>query len=166
MAKPKFQWDADALVPEVIEIDFAPITGKEDKVAFHEFPRMILTEFVEESLALKVIKLKEDGTPEKDDDGNEIRKSFGEVEKEHSAFLFKYLAKAAKDKKTAEEFGKMDLTVKAMSGLVDMLLKLNHVDEVLATSGNWLMLPTVMAFLAEADAKSQESASQSVTSEA
>lgn len=166
--KSKYQWDIAALVPEVIEVDFAKLTDKEEpqEVKFYEFTRTDLTTFVEESLALKVIETEKDGTPKKDEQNNEIRKPFRDVEKEHSAFLFKWLAVGTRNAKKADYFEKLPLTATAIAALVNMLLKLNHVDEVLATSGNWLMLPTVMEFLAAADEKSNESANPNVTSPA
>lgn len=169
MAKQKFQWDASALIPDTVEIDFSSLTDNAetpDLVTFTELSRTDLVIFVEESLELNVIKLKTDGTPETDEDGKQVRKKFAEVEKEHAAFLFKWLEKACQSKKKAKDFETMKLTVPAIAALVDMLLKLNHVDEVLATSGNWLMLPQAMAFLAAANAGSSESENPNQTSPA
>lgn len=167
--KPKFQWDADALTPDVVKIDFAKLTGTKDAevITFYEFSRTELTDFVAGSLELKIFETEPDGSVKKDAEGVDIRKKFSEVADEHSAFIFKALATATRSEKDEKFFADLPITAKGMAALVDMLLKLNHVDEVLATSGNWLMLPTVMEILGQAaDAKSNESESQRTTSEA
>lgn len=154
---PQFKWDESALKPAEVTIDFSDLTKtKDDKVTFYELPRTDLVEFVAESLEKRVveeIKNPTTGEVERNDDGSVKTKTrpFRDVEAEHSAYFFKYLAVSSRGAKDCAFFQALPLTVTALDGLVDMLLKMNHVEEVLATSGNWLMLPTIKSLFAEAD---------------
>lgn len=158
--KPKFQWDDSVLTPDSITVNFSKLTTKDEDAAveFYELPRQTLVEFVAESLEKKIYETGEDGKLTKDDEGKEIKRSFKQVELEHSKFLFKYLSKSTRGKRPEKFFESLELTATMLTGLVDMLLKLNHIEEVLATSGNWLMLPMMRDLFAEAAITSENPA--------
>lgn len=165
-----FKWDDNALIPSKVTIDFSPLTdSKDDKaVEFFEFSRTDLTEFVSESLDLQVYETEEDGktlklTPETK---QPIKRPFQEVAKDASASLFKFLALATRSKRKAAFFEGLPLTGTALAGLSEMLTELNHVGEVIAASGNWMVLPTMMEMWAEARNKKDESVSPTETSQA
>lgn len=163
-----FKWDNSALKPSTITVDFtdllpdkAPKTFAQgaDAVVFREFSRTDLVSFIDESLSKQIYKPKlVDGVAATDTEGNEIleRVPFIEVESDHSAFLFKYLAVSCRNAKDAEWFAKLDFTISGLTAIVDMLLVLNHVEEVLATQGNFMMLPTIRDLFAATAEKSSE----------
>ena len=160
----KFQWDDSVLVPESLEITFpTEVTGTEPVTVIHyELPRVELVNFVTEGIDKKFIT-----EVEKEIDGVKQmvmeRSSFKAVVAEQEALLFKYLAKSSRGKQTEKFYAKLQLGAGALICLVDAFLKLNHLEEITASGGNWFMLPTIRAMLSEADANSE---SQKPTSEA
>jgi hypothetical protein len=145
MSESKFKWDDKALIPDSIEIVFpTEVTGKEEvKVKFYEFPRPVLVEFVAEALDKNFVTKNEET-------GEVSRAPFKQVADEQSELLFKYLAKATRDTQDIKFFKKLALTSGGMYALVEMLLATNHLDEILATGGNWLLLPSVREMMTEA----------------
>jgi hypothetical protein len=172
----KFQWDDSALVPESVEVNY-PAEFKEDgsvkktdKVLHFELARPDLVAFIADALDKNFIK-----EVEKEIDGEKKtvteRIPFREVEAEQSRLLFDGLAKSTRGKKDAEFFEKLEIGARGMDALVEMFFALNHIQEVTATGGNWLMLPTVRAIseAETAETKTTEdpsSESQTPTSEA
>jgi hypothetical protein len=160
----KFQWDDSVLVPESLEITFpAEVTGSDPVTVIHyELPRVELVNFVTEGIDKKFIT-----EVEKEIDGVKQmvveRTKFKEVVAEQEALLFKYLAKSSRGKQPEKFYAKLQLGAGALIALVDAFLKLNHLEEITASGGNWFMLPTIRAMLSEADANSE---SQKPTSEA
>lgn len=155
MSSNTFKWDDKALVPDSVEVNFPLPSGGKEKVTFYEFPRMVLVEFIAESMEKKFIETEEDGQPKKDENGIIVRRPFGDVADEQSDLLFKYLAKASRGAKDIDFFKEADIPSKGMYALVDMIMSINHLDEILATGGNWLMLPTVREMLSEVKADEQ-----------
>lgn len=151
-----FKWDNSALKPTTIIVDFTELlpqdadktsTAGADKIEFREFPRTDLVAFIEESLSKKIWieKVGEDEKPILDAENNPVleRLPFGKVEQDHSAFLFKYLSVGCRGVKSADWFAGLDFTISGLTAIVDMLMTLNHVEEVLSTQGNFMMLPTI-----------------------
>jgi hypothetical protein len=161
MGASEFKWDDNALIPDSVEVTFQSKDDdkfKKEKVTFYEFPRLTLVEFVTESMDKKFIEIDaETGQPKRDENDIIIRRPFGDVADEQAELLFKYLAKASRDVKDIGFFRDLDLTSKGMYALVDMLLSINHLNEILATGGNWLMLPTVREMLSGAEKVVSES---------
>ena len=160
----KFVWDDSALVPESLEITFpTEVTGGDPVTVMHyELPRVELVNFVTEGIDKKFIT-----EVEKEIDGVKQmvveRTKFKEVVAEQEALLFKYLAKSSRGKQPEKFYAKLQLGAGALIALVDAFLKLNHLEEITASGGNWFMLPTIRAMLSEADANLE---SQKPTSEA
>lgn len=160
MSESKFAWDDSALIPTTIDIDFASLlTGKDAadaKVTFHEFPRSELVAFMEESLEKKIYVPDPTGKLEEDGSVAMIKLPFKDVESDHSAFLFKYLSIGCRGQRKAAWFEKLPLTISGITALVDMLLKLNHIEEVMASQGNFMMLPTLRDLFGAANARNSE----------
>lgn len=173
----KFQWDDSALIPESVEVNY-PVEFKEDgtvkkteKILHFELARPDLVKFIAEALDKNFIR-----EVEKDFDGEkktvQERVPFREVEAEQSKLLFEGLAKSTRGKKDAEFFANLNIGARGMDALVEMFFSLNHIQEVTATGGNWLMLPTVREALSEAETaetkttEDQSSESQTPTLEA
>ena len=148
----KFQWDDSVLVPESLEITFpTEVTGGDPVTVMHyELPRIELVNFVTEGIDKKFIS-----EVEREVDGVKQmvmeRTAFKDVVAEQEAMLFKYLAKSSRGKQTAKFYAGLQLGAGALIALVDAFLKLNHLEEITASGGNWFMLPTIRAMLAEAD---------------
>jgi hypothetical protein len=157
MSEKQFQWDENALIPSEITVDFKKIDPEHgDVVVFYELPRVHLMEFVSSSLDLQVYETNEDGTVKlKEGTETPTKRPITEVEKDSSKHLFKYLALSSRGKKDEKFFEKLPLTTVAIGKLTEMLLEINHVQEIIATSGNWLMLPTMLEMYAEAKSESE-----------
>jgi hypothetical protein len=160
----KFQWDDAVLVPESLEITFpAEVTGSDPVTVIHyELPRVELVNFVSEGIDKKFIN-----EVEKEVDGVKQmvveRTAFKDVVAEQETLLFKYLAKSSRGKQTVKFYAGLQLGAGALIALVDAFLKLNHLEEITASGGNWFLLPTIRAMVLEADANLE---SQKLTSEA
>jgi hypothetical protein len=162
MSDSKFKWNDSALVPEVIEVNY-PTKFNEDgtvatteNVVHTELVRKDLVEFIAEALDKNFIR-----EVEVEVDGEKTTKPeripFKEVEAEQAGLLFKYLAKTTKGKKDAKFFEKLEIGARGMDALVEMFFELNHIQEVTATGGNWLMLPTIRQAMSEVEAQESES---------
>jgi len=160
----KFQWDDSALVPDSIEINY-PVKFNEDgtvaeteTVRHFELARLDLVKFIADALDKKFVR-----EVEVEEDGQKVTKAervpFLEVEEEQRKLLFDGLAKTTRGKKDAKFFEKLTIGARGMDALVEMFFELNHIEEVTATGGNWLMLPTVREAMSEAEAGSSESPS-------
>jgi hypothetical protein len=129
-----FKWDANALLPDQVTIDFGDKKDP-DKVVFYEFPRTELLEFVEGASANKLMN-----------DKNE-RRTIKEVSGDQTTFLCYWLSKSCRDVKPPEFFAERISYFTATIKFVEMLTALNHTDEIIASGGNWLALPAVLEFL-------------------
>lgn len=146
MAKDKrFKWNPECLVPDFLEIDL----GKADPGApftLRELSRTDLLGFIEECIDKKFI----------DEDGN--REVFSKVAKEQEEVLNRYLSKATSyglkdNNRTPEFFAKLDIPTSAYGDIIEVFFDINHLDEILATGGNWLMLPTVRELQKQSEAE-------------
>lgn len=148
----KFIWDNAALVPDSLEITFpSEVTGGDPVTVFHyELPRVELTNFVVEGIDKKFVL-----EVEKEIEGEKRmvleRTPFTTVAAEQEALLFKYLAKSTRGKQTEKFYAKLLLGAGGLIALVDAFMRLNHLEEITASGGNWFMLPSIRAMLAEAD---------------
>lgn len=148
MSTAKFQWDDKALIPETVEINY-PVEFKDDgsvkkteKVHHFELARPDLVSFIAGAIDKHFfIETEEEVDGEKQKVTK--RRPFTEVADEQAALLFDGLAKTTKGKKDAEFFTGLRLGPNGMNAIVEMFFSLNHIQEVIATGGNWLMLPTV-----------------------
>ena len=131
----KFKWNPECLVPDEIEVDLGAADPK-SPFTMRELSRTDLLSFVGECIDKKFIK--EDGE----------RAPFIEVAKEQEEVINRYLALStsygeASNKRKPEFFAKLDIPTSAYGDLIEAFFDINHLDEILATGGNWLMLPTV-----------------------
>ena len=160
----KFVWDDSVLVPDSLEIIFpTEVTGGEPVTVIHyELARVELVNFVAEGIDKKFVH-----EVEKEIDGEKQmiveRTPFKDVVAEQETLLFKYLAKSSRGKQTAKFYAGLQLGAGALIALIDAFLKLNHLEEITASGGNWFLLPTIRAMVSGADGNSE---SQKPTSEA
>lgn len=164
MSNKHFKYDETALDADRVTVDFGKITGTtdgSDAVEFVELSHPKLREFIKESIAIKTIveDLDEKGEPKKNETGEPLMKSrpVEEIAEESFGHLCKWLAEATRGKRKAAYFEKLDMTATMVASLADMLLKINHVEEVLAARGNLLMLPQTMTLFAAANEEPSES---------
>jgi hypothetical protein len=165
----KFKWDDSALIPESVEIHY-PVKFAEDgsvletvTVQHFELARPHLVQFIAEALDKNFVR-----EIETEVDGKKVMESkrvpFKDVEEEQRALLFDGLAKSTRGKKDAKFFEKLSIGARGMDALVEMFFALNHIAEVTATGGNWMLLPTMREAMAEA--ANPDSESQNATTAA
>jgi len=145
LADKTFKWDNTALIPDSQEVTFPKeITpDKEDvKLKLIEFPKPVLVNFVNEAIDVQFINSTEGHEGE--------RLPFKEVEPKQWAMLTKYLAEAVRGEKDQAWFESLSLTSNGIIALVDLLIKINHLTEIVSSGGNYFMLPTVITVLSEA----------------
>lgn len=165
MSDTQFQWDAEALLPETITVPFKRRNEEgtiiSEDVTFTEMPRQKLIEFITEAIDhefLTEVEVEKDGKKT-----TELKRTpFKEVADRQACLLFKYLAECSG--KSVDYFRKLNITGRGMGMLVELLYKVNHIEEVASTGGNWLLLPQVREVLSEKAAES--SGSPQATSQA
>lgn len=158
-----FTWDESALIPDTLEATLP--TGSKDgeasteRVTLRELPRRHLIAFVSEAMDNRFVH-----DVEREVDGKLVkvteRLPFTEVSDTQSKVICKYLSLATDGAKKPEFFAKVldNLTGKAIGALIDAFIKMNRLEEIAATGGNWLLLPQVRDIMATA--AKEESGSQ------
>ena len=133
----KFSWDTSALVREVVTLN---IEG--DDITFTEFSKSNCDKFLAECVETKVTE----EIPDPDNEGKTLfkRRPVSEVTKQQTTLINKWLAVASG--KDAKFFAKLEDTISswAYGHLVEMLFSINHVNDILAIGGNYLLLPTAL----------------------
>ena len=147
MAKKAFEWDASALLPDYAEVP--DLHGADEIITLSEFSRTTLNEFIEDCLN-RDLSVEEEIEIPSDIEGEEptrrkIKKSlpFVEVAKQQSEGVFKYLSLATGGKQNEDYFRSAPLTSNGLGKLVELLYDLNHLDDILAARGNYLLLPSI-----------------------
>lgn len=133
----KFKWAPECIVPDSLEIDLGQ-ADPNGAFILRELSRTDLLAFVGECIDKKFVN--EDGD----------RQPFLEVAAEQSEVIDKYLSKStsysgedSKNYRSPEFFKTLDIPTRVYGDLIEAMFEVNHLDEILATGGNWLMLPTV-----------------------
>lgn len=162
MSDKKFVWDESVLIPEQVTIPFPVeivdgVVTKKEEVIHYELPRTELVAFIAEGIDQNFIE-----TTDVDGEKVEKRKPFGTIEAQQRAVIFKYLAKSTRGVKDAKFYEKLEIGVRGMDALVEMLYSLNHIEEVIGTGGNWLMLPTVREMITSEAKAASESPTQTL----
>jgi len=152
----EFKWDDSALIPATLTVDFTPLlpegSSEPAKVTFHEFSRTELTAFMTDGMLSNVFEMEEDGiTAKRDTQGLPIKRPFEAVEKYNSQILFEHLSVSTGRAKPPEFFAGLRFTASTMAAFLDAWMKMQHIEEVIATSGNWMMLPTITNLFAGAN---------------
>jgi hypothetical protein len=147
-----FKYDIKAFSRESMQIQLP--TDKEDQfisLTFLEFTKTNLELFVSE-----VLDINQFVNPEAAEDDRK-RKTFGELAKEVSGPLCKWLGVATgKDAKFFEKL-QSELSTQAFGKFLEIVYEINHIEEIMLTRGNVTVLPTVWEMMAantEAEAKS------------
>ena len=151
----KFKWDDKALIRDSLIITF-PIEvtdGDVETVKQWELCRSDLVDFVAEAMDKKFIQEVEQP------DGTTIteRLSFESVAEGQEALLWKFMAKSSQGVRDETFYKNLKLGAGGLIALVDAFLQLNHLNEIMASGGNWFMLPTIRQMLLEAATESSES---------
>ena len=143
----KFEWDNTALIPDSMEVTFpAEVTGEEaETVKQWELSRPDLISFVAAAMEKKFV----------DDKGERL--SFETVADSQETLLWEYMAKSSREAKDESWYKSLRLGTGGLIALVEAFLELNHLEEIMASGGNWFMLPTIRQILSEAESESSES---------
>lgn len=145
----KFKWNPECLKPSQETIDFGRELDPNGPFILRELSRTDLLSFIETSIEKKF--LKEDGE----------REPFMTVVKDQEPMINKYLSLATSygeesNKRSEEFFAKLDIPTHAYGDIIELFFEINHLDEILATGGNWLMLPTVREIQKQTEAIENE----------
>lgn len=176
-----FVWSDGALIPAALTINIplfntdgtmqmesdAPgAKPKTEAVRFYELPRKKLVQFLADSTGLKVIEELEEMEDRFDPvsgDTVQVHKTkklpIEQVANEHSDLFFIWLAEMTNGAKTAQYFEDLPIGSNGIAALVEMFMEVNHVNEVLASSGNWLMLPEIQKVLRKPEEGEEKAAS-------
>jgi hypothetical protein len=143
----KFKWDDKALIPDAMEITFpAEVTGGDAvTVKQWELGRSELVDFVVEAMDKQFV----------DDEGKRI--PFKDVATDQEGLFWKFMSKSSRGVKDEQFYQNLMLGAGGLIALVDAFLQLNHLDEIMASGGNWFMLPTIRQMLLEAENVNSES---------
>lgn len=158
--KSKFKWDPECLKRDEFEIDLGAADPAGTPFIIYELARGPLLEFVETCIDKNF--LKEDGE----------RRPFAEIEKEQVEVLSKVFSESTKtpsllqagdykhkkdpNYRAPEFFAKLDIPARAFGDLIEAFFAVQHLEEILATGGNWLMLPTVRQVQKQTEADDAE----------
>jgi hypothetical protein len=151
MASKAFEWDDSALIPESVEVTIPLAEGKKKKITFYELPRIELVNFIREGVEAKFIK-----EPETEDE-KPTSLGFAVIEELQLKLMCKYLSKLCREVETPEFFLGLAWHPKMINAFAHLLVTINRIEEIIATGGNWLMLPTVHEMLSAAPEESSES---------
>jgi hypothetical protein len=158
-----FRWGPEAMQPETIEVPYpngATITHKElSRKKLFLFIDDINKTDLKPTYEKRMIELvnPENNVAQVDDAGEVIKVErtvrvepvVTKVAEEKVKLICKWLAETAQGDFKPKYFEDMDeLTGRTFGNLIEMLFELNHVDEILSTSGNLLMLPLIRPTLA------------------
>jgi len=155
----KFKWDSSCLQRDECEIDLRNADPNNSPFTMYELSRSPLLKFVEECIDRKF--LKEDG---------ETREDFTKIAGEQAEVLHKYFSESTKtpsllqkggydpttDKnyRSPEFFAGLDVPARAFGDLIECFFNVQHLEEILSTGGNWLMIPTVREVQRRAESES------------
>lgn len=139
-----FVWNDEVLIPATVTIKYPvkttdPNATEREEVVHYELSRTDLVAFIAAGMDTKLIQTVTDAEGKQ----TEERIPFAEVSEKQADLFFTYLAKSTKGVKDAKFFKKLDIGARGMDALVSMFFKLNYIQEVISTAGNWLMLPTI-----------------------
>lgn len=146
-AEKKFKWNPECLQRDTFEVDLGAADPKGTVFTMYEMSRTPLLNFVEECIDKKFINEEGDRLP------------FTQVASEQAEVLHKYFSESTKtpglvqkgdyDSKkdtnfrSPEFFKELDIPTRAFGDLIEGWFGVQHLEEILATGGNWLMFPTV-----------------------
>lgn len=147
MAK-EFKWD-----PKALEPNQHTITLGGEEITLYEFPKKEFLQFVAD------LNETPEFTDVATDDGVErTKRPFKEIAADQEKLICKYLSIATRSAKKPKFFEELDLTASAFGVLTELLMDLNSFDEIVATGGNWLLLPLAKRVKqAEVEAEANES---------
>lgn len=152
MSSKAFAWDDSALVPESVTTNIPnPEGGSKEKITFYELPRLELVSFIKEGVEAKFVK-----EPENEDE-KPVNLEFSVVEEMQINLMCKYLSISCRKVKDEEYFKALPWHPNMIKAFAKLLVDLNHIEEIVTTGGNWLMLPAVSEVLLVAQGESSES---------
>lgn len=145
----EFKWNPDCLIPDEATVDFGKADPKGPFV-MRELSRTDLLAFVVECIDKEFV------------DAEGKRDPFAQIAAQQADVLNRYFAASTSygdkdNKRTAEFFAKVDIPTRAYGDLIELFFDLNHLDEIMATGGNWLMLPRVREIQKQAEAEEEKS---------
>jgi hypothetical protein len=163
----KFTWDSTSLVPETVTVDFptsAKVDAEVETITFVEFSRIKNEKFIAECVETRVGKeVQKDVDVEVQDPDNPgalktVKQSkkvyeanpINDVTSQQAGIIIKWLAESTQRgptprtvayfKKVTEEY----IGSWGLGHLAEMLFAINHTSEIMAISGNYLLLPRIL----------------------
>jgi len=163
----KFTWDVTALVPETAIVNFptsADISAPTEQIIFIEFPRAknekFISECVETRIGKEVEKDVEVEVPDTDNPGAlktivQSKKVYEanpieDVTTQQAGIIIKWLSEATQRGSTPRDVEYFKNVTEnyigswGLGNLVEMLFAINHTSEIMALSGNYLLLPRML----------------------
>lgn len=138
--KSNFKWDAEALDRDTLTIN---LNGED--VTFTELPRKDALAFITESQKIPMTKpvLGPDDQPLLDDKGDPVQEMLPLVNRygDHADLIFKTLAQMTGGSKKEKYFADLDMGLEGITQFADLILTLNHVEDILGSAGNLFLLP-------------------------
>src|SRR5579863_2678989 len=138
--KSNFKWDAEAL-----DRDTITITLKDEEVTFTELPRKDALAFITESQQIPMSQplLGPDKQPVKNEKNEDVMEMLPLANRygDHADLIFKTLSQMTGGKKTPKYFADLDMGLEGITQFADLILTLNHVEDILGSAGNLFLLP-------------------------
>lgn len=157
---PKYRYDASAFVKESIRIEVPEVDNPKAKreLTFTELSHSQLHEMVHELFDINQLKTVGEG-----EGAHTQRKTFDELATEVTKPLIKWLSiSTGEDQKYFEKLCH-SLSTSGVSKLIEILHEVNHIEEILQTGGNLMMLPVVQRIMKVANEPSESQESTSLT---
>lgn len=154
----KFKWDSSCLERDECEIDLRNADPSGRPFKFYELARTQLLKFVEECIDKDFLNDKgerEEFTKIAGEQAEVLHRYFSESTKTPSLLQKgEYDPAADKNYRSPEFFAGLDIPTRAFGNLVECYFQVQHLEEILATGGNWLMFPTVREIQRRAETES------------
>ena len=143
----KFKWDSTCLERDECEIDLRNADSNGRPFKFLELSRTPLLKFVEECIDREFLNEKgerEEFTKIADSQLDVLCRYFSESTKTPSLVVKgDYDPTMDKNYRSPEFFKELDITARVFGDLIEQFFNVQHLEEILSTGGNWLMIPTV-----------------------
>jgi len=163
----KFSWDSSALVPETVTVSFPTsdmVDSESEVITFVELPRIKNEKFISECVETRIGKeVQKDVEVEVQDTDNpgglktitQSKKVYeanpiSDVTSQQAGIVIKWLAEATqrgptpKDEAYFKNVTENYIGSWGLGALVEMLFAINHTTEIMALSGNYLLLPRML----------------------
>ena len=134
--KKTYKWNPECLVPETATVDLGKDLDPGGPFEFRELPRTDLLSFIDHCVNNKFTNEAGDRLP------------FLEIYKKQEAMINDYLSRSTGKKgdpnfRPVKFFETLEVPPRVYGDFLELLYQINHLEEILGTGGNLLMLPTL-----------------------